>query len=357
MRVDFSEWYSRICLDSESDIIETRWNTLKAYCDKDEHEILELTKLFFELPADESFIKNFVEFYNDDDISFNGNNKREIAVLAGSTLMYLLENNREYLNKILLAIMSLALIHKDVIIPDIIKKIEEKFINISVQLREIEEEQDFEESILENIKANKNLSEELDENTENNYDMFNSIVQQIVNLGDNQIKLYKRLNVHREESKILSWIVGKYSENLQRKLNKKLNQSKAALVIGKELADKVNILPGPYASRAFLSNMLSLCKDDNKKSLIEMVDLLSDDMKIIIVEKYKIIDKGINTPVLMAINDAIKSDKCEVWKHTFNNSFNIQAESIILDNLDWAYQLYLECLLIKCYNGGNSYGC
>lgn len=355
MRINFSKWYSKACLKSKNEKIEIRWSTLENYCKKDEHNILELAKLFFELPTDESFKSDFVQFYNDDDISFKSEYTREIAVLAGSTLVYLLDNE-EYVNEILLAIMSLSLIKKDVIIPEIIKRVKETFINICTEIREAEGKQDKRQISIEvSDDIEKALVQWEDDKDQDN--MFRSIVKYIKNLSNNESKLYESLEIYREDSQILSWLIGQWSNDLDKPLNKKLNQSKVALILGKELADFVNIIPGPYPSRICLSRMLSYCKGDkSSKTLIEMVDLLDDNIKDKITEKYNIIDKGVNTPVLLAINKAMETDECEVWKHTFNKCFSISAESIELDVIDWAYQLYLECLLIKCYNGGKSYG-
>lgn len=134
-------------------------------------------------------------------------------------------------------------------------------------------------------------------------------------------------------------------------LNKKVSQKDIALIISKELADLVVVLPGPYPIKSFLKKMLDSCKLENKDfSLVEMVDALDTIKQNKILEKYNCIDESPeSTPILFSIKSAIEANKPDVWQHTVSNKIGIDINAAKNNVLDWAFLLYFECMLIKKY--------
>ncbi len=104
--------------------------------------------------------------------------------------------------------------------------------------------------------------------------MCNSIVSSVSFLVQNQNEMLKAMEIYREDSNILSWICGEWSNELDAQLTKKTTRKSVALILAKELADLVTVLPGPYAEKSFLKKMLDLCKlDAGTYTIVELVDV------------------------------------------------------------------------------------
>jgi hypothetical protein len=353
MKEKFCEWYRIVCVEPTHEQLQNRWDSLLEYCESDDINVLELVRLFFGLRTDEQFRDQFIEQYASKDLTFQSKNEREVSLLAGATLMELLEEEFE-VNKILLAIECIALFKQDVILPEVLEIVSDKLDDVTYGIRnELNKEQDYKsvsnEGMLELAKALEPGTWSSDSTIK-----FSKILSQIGTnfaiIQHNQEKLHKSLHIYKENSDVLSWLFGEWSNDLNKQLSKKVNQSQLALVLGKELADLVEQIPGPYSARAFLVRMLGHCKaDKNNIPLVEMVDSLDENWKKQLLDNYNIIEDGENTPVLLAISKALEAGEPTVWKHAYQKTIGINAEEMISDPLTWAYQMYLECLLIKSY--------
>ncbi|NLX81076.1 MAG: hypothetical protein GXZ03_05885, partial [Proteiniphilum sp.] len=146
-----------------------------------------------------------------------------------------------------------------------------------------------------------------------------------------------------------SWITGSWSNELDNPITKGALQKDIALLLAKELADFVKVIPGPYAFEAFLKRMLDNCKKDTKAySLVTMVDSIDDIHKSSILSCYQMNSgKQENTPILFSIKCALDAKQPDVWKSTANNKLSINVEATEHEALEWAKLLYFECLLVK----------
>jgi len=350
MRENFCEWYMIVCANPTNEQLQCRWESLQQYCEIEDINILELVKMFFGLPTDVSFRNQFTESYANKDLTFQSKNEREISLLAGVTLMELIEKDIQ-VNKIVLAIMCITLFKQEVVIPEIPDVVSDKLDDITADIREIETEQ----SII--AISNTGISElakvlETGTWSAENIVAFSKILSQIPanfnKLKNNQKNLQKSLTIYKEDSDILSWLFGEWSSDLKKPLNKKINQSQISLVLGKELADLVKQIPGPYSAKAFLVKMLGHCKADKSNiSLLEMVDSLDENWKKQLLDHYSIIENGENTPILLAVSKALDANEPNVWKYAYQKTIGIDPERATSNPLTWAYQIYLECLLVK----------
>ncbi|NMM62213.1 hypothetical protein HBE96_05840 [Clostridium sp. P21] len=350
MKDKFCEWYKFVCLDPTHEQLKNRWDSLQEYCENEDINVLELTKLFFGLPTEEAFKAEFVESYSNRDMTFLYENEREISMLAGATLMELLEKNIQVTN-IVLAIMCIALFKQESIIPEVIDIVSDKLDDIATDIRKSETEHSM------RYITNKGISElaktlESGTFTPESIIAFSKTLGQIVSnfniLQNNQENMEKSLEIYKEDSDILSWLFGEWSNDLKKQLNKKVNQNQISLVIGKELADLVKLIPGPYAAKAFLRKMLGHCKvDKNNITLVEIIDLLDEDWKKQLLNDYSIIGDGENTPILLAISKSLETSEQNVWKYAYQKVMEINVEEVKSDPLTWSYQMYLECLLVK----------
>lgn len=353
MREKFCEWYRFICMEPTNDQLKFRWESLQEYCDNEEPNILELTKMFFELPVDNSIKDKFVEYYINKDMTFKTDNDQEIALLAGATLADMIERN-EHTKEIVLAITCISFFKQDAIIPEVQSIAADKLADIASSIREVKAEQNMHEIKNTGVKDLKKSLEEETWNQENIKVLLTTLTKiesNITTLLNNQKQLCKSIDVYKEDSNILAWLIGGWSNDLDKQLNDEITQSNVALILGKELADLVERIPGPYSAKAFLKKMLACCKlEEGNISLIEIVDALDESWKKHLLDIYPLIDKGENTPILLAISKALEVNEPQVWKHSYKKLMGIDAEEVVGDSLSWAYQIYLECLLIKYYN-------
>lgn len=349
MKQFFSECYSRVNLGISPEQLEQRWQGVEQYSEKEDLDVFELVKIYYGLKNDEKFLQEFVQVFNDLDISFTQNNKRELGVLSGIILAILMESD-EYQLEVIFSVICLSKYNIDVVLPEIIEKAINYFGILSAESREtvfeskhvltkpFEEFADsLEDSSMDAIQIQKLAS------------MCRSIASSIAALVSNQCEMEKKLELYHEESSILSWICGEWSNDLNVQLSKKKTQKSVALILAKELADLVRVLPGPYASKAFIKKMLNLCKADKPTySLVELVDSLDNKSKQCIIDSYDCIDLTPEiTPILCSVKCALESGVPDVWKHTASGRVGFDLPSVENNILDWAELMYLECMLIK----------
>lgn len=351
MKEKFCEWYRNVCIDPTHEQLQNRWDSLQEYYESNDIDIMELVKLFFELPVEEQFKAEFIKPHFNKDMTFQRDNKREISLLAGTALMELLEDEVD-VNKIILAIMCIAPFKQDVVISEVLDIVSEKLDDITSGIRSEKNTEQGKLAISD--KGIANLAKNLETGSWSNESTinFSKILSQIANnfniLQSNQEKLQQSLAIYREDSDILSWLFGEWSNDLDKQLSKKINQSQISLVLGKELADLVKQIPGPYSAKAFLKKMLGHCKPDkNNITLLEIVDTLDEGWKKRLLDDYSIIKDGVNTPILLAVSKSQEVNDPNVWKHAYQKLTQINAEEVESDLLTWAYQIYLECLLVK----------
>mgnify|MGYP003184982336 CR=1 FL=1 len=350
MKQLFSESYSRVGLGISPEQLERRWQGIEQYIEKEDLDVFELVKMYYGLKNNEEFVQEFVKVFNDLDISFTKNNRRELSLLSGIILAELMENKDYQLNTIF-SIVCLSKYNIDVVLPEIIEKAIGCFGSLSAKSREAAHvyknvpTKPFTDCA-KSLKENPSMDETQIQNLEAAY---RSIASSITALVSNQREMGKELELYREESSILSWICGEWSNDLDIQLSKKRTQKSVAFVLAKELADLVRVLPGPYASKSFIKKMLDLCKGDKATySLAELVDSLDNNSKQRIIDSYDCIDSAeVITPILCSVKCALETGAPDVWKPVVSGRLGFDFPSTENNILDWAELMYLECMLIK----------
>ncbi|SHI10371.1 hypothetical protein SAMN02745823_02439 [Sporobacter termitidis DSM 10068] len=350
MKQFFSESYSTVCVDANREQLEMRWKGIEQYCGRKEFKICELVKMFYLLTVNDDFFQDFISVFNEIDISFSRNNKKELSVLAGNILVHLMEH-ADFKLDIIFTIICLSKYNIDVLIPQVIEKAYTIFGYLSAETREREMACKIisTKSLKEYALKLKDLAEMGTEEITGLATTINTIASSISMLMQNQSETKKAIEVYHEDSNILAWLFGNWSNDLGIALTKKIAQKDVALILAKELADLVSVMPGPYPIVSFLNKMLDLCKSDTKNySLVEMVDAIDGDMKQSIIEKYNCTSETPeNTPILFSIKSARDVNKPEVWKHVVSSRMGFEIDSIQNSILDWAFLMYFECMLIK----------
>jgi hypothetical protein len=352
MKQFFSESYSKVCVDANREQLEMRWRGIEEYCGREKFDIYELVKMYYLLTVNDEFYQDFISVFHEIDISFNKNSKKELSVLAGNILVRLKEKAELKLD-IIFSIICLSKYNIDVAVPEVIEKAYTSFGELSANTREreIAYKNVSTKSLKDYALTLKGLAAMGQEQIAGLATTIDAIASSISMLVQNQSEMKKAIEVYHEDSNILAWVFGNWSNDLGIALTKKIDQKDVALILAKELADLMVVMPGPYPIKSFLNKMLDLCKLDTKTySLVEMVDAVDSDMKQSIVGKYNFISETPeSTPIMYSIKSAIDVNKPEVWQHAVSSRMGFEISSIQNSILDWAVLMYFECMLIKTH--------
>ena len=125
--------------------------------------------------------------------------------------------------------------------------------------------------------------------------------------------------------------------------------SEACIVIGKELADIIKNLPGPYASNAVLYKILSIFSVDETENitLSTAINKLNKTWRQQVLKAYSAEKTKEITPLLSAISGSLDVDGATEWKAAYKKLTGFDPSNIKMSAMKLAYQMYLECLVIK----------
>lgn len=350
MRKQFAELYLRVCAEPKTEQIEKRWQGIEEYCSQDEINIYNLVKMAYSLSPTDEFKDEFITIFQNIDISFQVSFVKEQELLASICLMKLMEDSYLSLH-IALAVICVSKYNIKILVPELGVAAYKVFGEASAEIRE--KSVDFKKcsnaSSSKLIGSLKELTELEQTHITELSNALTEIVKNINTIVQNQNQALDIINILQEDSDILSWITGSWSNELEKPITKGTLQKDIALLLAKELADFVKVIPGPYAFEAFLKKMLDNCKKDTKEySLVIMVDSIDDAHKSAIFSCYQMDDvKRENTPILFSIKCALDAKQPDVWKSTANNKLSINVEATEHEALEWAKLLYFECLLVK----------
>ncbi len=350
MKNVFCENYIKVCPNPLEGQMEKRWQGIDAYCSRDDVEIPDLVMMAFGLNASEQFKNDFVPIFQDIDMRFQANNLRELSILSSICLMKLM---KETSLKVTIAVSVMCLSHYnlEILVPELVTEAFKCFFETSSELRD--------KKIKCKTCATKSTNEFinlLEELTTLDHTDVQSLLKSLLEfsqnfelINENQKNTIEKLDILSEDSDILSWITGSWSNELGKPITKTIAPHNIALILGKELADLVKVCPGPFAFEGFLKQMLSSCKSDTKSySLVKMIDCLDNDIKMSILKDYPVnLSLKSNTPLLISIKCALEANTSEVWKSTASNKLSFNVELVENTILEWAKMMYLECILMK----------
>jgi len=350
MKDVFSKNYIKVCPNPLEGQMENRWKGIEEYCDKDEVEIVDLIIMAFGLNSNEQFAKEFALIFQNIDMRFQPDALKELSLLSCMCLMKLIEESNLSIN-VALSVMCLSKYNLEILVPELVTKAFECFYEVSAGLRDkkIQYKLYSIKSTEEFIEVSEELSTLDKTNISSLSKALSELSQNFTTISQNQKLVIDMLDILKEDSDILSWIIGSWSNELNQPIIKTTAQLNIALIIAKELADLVKVCPGPFAFEGFLQKMFSNCKSDTKSySLVKMIDSVDNDTKASILKDYPINARlQLNTPLLISMKCALEANKPDVWKSTASHKLSFNVESVDNTILEWAKLMYLECILVK----------
>ncbi len=350
MKNVFSENYIKVCPSPLEGQMEKRWKGIEEYCDRKKVNIPDLIMMAFGLKVNEEFKNDFYSIFQNIDMRFSANSLKELSILSCICLMKLMEET-DLNKKIALSVMCLSKYNLEILVPELVTQAYECFYKLSSALREkeIEYKPVSTKNTKEFIKLSKGLSELDNAGIESLSNSLSEISNIFSSIDKNQKSIIDELAILKEDSDILSWITGSWSNELNKPISKSTLPHSIALILGKELADLVKVCPGPFAFEGFLIKMFSNCESDTKTySLVKMIDSVEPDIKASILKDYPIKESlQSNIPLLISMKCALEANALDVWKSTASNKLSFNVETTEKTILEWAKLMYLECILVK----------
>lgn len=358
MNKKFSEWYRVANIEPTSELLNNRWDGIIDFIENklEMYDTFELVRMFYGRPTQEKFRDKYVESFSGFDSAFDRNNEFELSVLAGATLVEVIENH-EYKMMAMLATISFSFLEVSPVIPDILETVRDVFLKETCSARE--EFLDEDDIIHKSPNCNK-LLKAIKENQINSIDNILPLLSDYIsetngcfkNLYKNANHYKKIANIYEEDSQILWWMTGEWSNDLDKSFHE-VKQADASLYIGKELGDKIKILPGPYSAKAVIYKMLQCCNKKNKCATVTLKDIIENadtTWKAECLKNYNITEIEEITPIMFAISKSLTVDTGDDWNPQFKKITKCSANDIRKSVEEMTFQMYLECLTVKCYN-------
>ncbi len=343
----FYKWYKKINISMDDQQTNTRLTGIKNAIESFENpeNMSQLLKIYYRLHVDSAMKKRFVDYFANDDMNFDETNEEEIVILAGGTLAYLLEEEHQIYAAFSILILDRFYDAALAELSDMAKNIIEK--------TALENKNDRESSIGElktlNSKEIENVFGDPVKLTEVEADKLISVIK-LLNCNIDLLTdvIQNENKKYQEDVGILSWIVGEWSNILERPLSEVSNVN-GAFVIGAELSDLVLRYPGPYPAKALMKKMLDKCINEDatisEVTLTEFIDSQDEELRRVIVDKYGKTCRNRNLLVLSAVDTSLSVDGPREWIPVYKKAWKINPDEIKLDLLEWSELIYQECML------------
>jgi len=355
MDKNFAEWYRVANIEPRNEQLKMRWEGIENFLAEslDENDVFELTRLFFSSPITSDFKDKFIDLFTDIDSSFDRKNSVELSVLAGVTLIQIYNGYKDLDNLVLLSVMSISFDGQESTVPEIYQLMKTYFKDGAIGTREKILELDnaqYEiprsETLLKLLNSEGILQwdEPLKKEFSTYITSLNSYFTKCNDFNSEYVK------VCIEDSQILWWLTGNWSRDENIPFKEMQSSFYAAIIAGKELADNISIFPGPYSAKAVLYKIIKENKKAEKiekSTIISIIDSLKKEWKNTVISKYSPEMSKDITPILTAMKYSLKVDGLKEWVPMFKKEI-FDPEKLECSALEVAYQIYIECLTVKC---------
>jgi hypothetical protein len=267
LNVDFGEWYRAANIEPTNEMLTNRWQGVEAIREKvDKDTGTNLVRLFL-MPSEapDEFIRQFRQTFFDIDNSFRmKKNEKELQVLAGASIIAILEDKSALRDGIALTLVASAApnIRKTVLLPDVIESALSFLFERSAAVRKVEKASvvtpgNFSQ-VIEQVKnaAATNSANQLGAPLEQ---VLKSLAEAVSNLHQNSAEqvnaLQRRLDVVAEETEMVWWLFGSVSRQTEEAF-KGMPPARASLLAAVDLAELTKIIPPPRAAVAYLDRAL-----------------------------------------------------------------------------------------------------
>ena len=351
MNGNFREWYLDVCPNPNEGQVDKRIACIENFTENASIEDIKfLLNLYGKRTVDQERLDNFVELFAQVDPSFSKKHKEELTLLAGVTLLEIVENS-DICDIGELLIISHSFAHEQVSFSAILETVRQKFDNDRRSLRENLDKQN---TPAFSVSGLSELKKHIEENGWG-ADAPTKLLKVLSSVQSSMQAIKKRIaeqeeqqGIYREDSQLLWWMLSEWSNSLGCSL-KTLEKAEGSMVIGYDAAQLVTNYPGPYAMEGILEKIIAACKGTQKKQPFS-----NCVMQIPSILRKNILKIAKNSPVLECLplcNGIICShnaEKPEEWYPKFQREF-LEIQNDSFTPYQYAWQMYLEVLTLRCY--------
>jgi hypothetical protein len=331
----FADWYRVMTIESNAETLSNRWEGVEAVIKSlDSHLVLDIVRLFFKKrPKDPNFLVSFAEYFKNADITFPmRGNDLELQVLAGASIVNCLETSQKYAINIAYAVVCSDLqgLIQPVLMPEVID--------------------DAKTYLLKESTKTHSKIEFAEIKVEIESDDLPTSITQLIDTANNSLKsLYNSIQIQKEESNILWWLFGEYSNDMKCRMAE-LKLPAASLIAGKELADLTLFVPGHSSAEAILDKMLRSGRKDIAKAttLSAAIKAAPLTWRQQLLKQIDMSEIDELCPILYAICKSIETKDDVSWAVIFENNIGVSAEEPILA-VRLAMQIFQEILFASNY--------
>lgn len=311
-------------------------------------DLWDLVNLFFERECKQNFLEKLVGNFAKEDNTFAEDKIHELQVLAGIILNEICEqDSTDVMFRIIVSINSYTFLGRKPISWAIFTDIQNKYKNVTAKVRD---DIVFEYNSISQLPKNINFpAVEESKNYELNSEDINKLstmVKKINNictfLNKNYLELMNKNKILYENTELLWWLLDGYSYDEQKDYSE-LPLQKAAIILGKDLAEIVQCKPGPYMACSLINKAMKE-KGKQKETFDSYIDACSDEIIDRLFEKIGDVN---DTPILYALGKKRETGE-KNWIKAFENKFESAQREYT--GIDIANQMYMECLLKKDKN-------
>lgn len=304
---------------------------------------VDLIKIYYKMECYKEVKTKFIDCFYSTDKTFDEENEEEISVLAGCVLYKLIQDNADIWLAYSVYILDNFFERK---VEELSGLACETIITLTKDVKKVSPcekftwKKDWEKELVDEVGKAVSTTPQA------TVDMLKNVratINKVINYSNSLLEENKKCE---EKINVLSWIIGEWSNFLQKPLEE-IEDTEGAVVIGMELAELVS-MPGPFAADSFLVKMLEHCKSTGTEiSLTDLVDGQEEVVKKHIVEKFGEEAKEINLPIISAIEYSLSVDDKGAWVSAYRKAWKINPDTIKLSWKDWSKLVYLECMLSK----------
>lgn len=348
---DFETWYDEVMVGGDLDRLERRWKnvrTLAAEADPSHVDTLLTVALGHEVPVERlGAIKTY--FKDDEEDNNREPNDRELQILSGSVLAYVLDRDDEIAAYAALTISTASMVGaRPYDLPMNLTQLAEYAL---VRISELNRARPDLRSIstispISFTETKAKLDEQPDVGgmaaalevyaTEVNRG-FEALRNEVSAINT---KNEKFLAVQDEELNLLWWIIGGYCSDLGKSF-RDISENARALVLGSELAGMTSFLPGPPSIKAMLCR--AGLSPEIAIPIPKAVNACSSEWLNSVINRQSG-NSPLFEPIHLAIYRKLESNDDTSWIEGWTTECNLDKElAFSITDIGWLF--YCECLI------------
>lgn len=349
----FGEWLRDALADVDDDLLKRRWSGVETLVESlDVREIMDLVLYGTACRKynGETIRKVRLAFWEHDNAFRMEGNDLELQRLCGAVVTRVLHGDSEHRMDIALACSCLKFggTYDGFGSPAMSEEADKILQGLSVTTRSQDNLKKIAQRVIAPVRLLANVKQLIDQGHETIpitelSEILSETAKGLNRVARENVALHRALNIQKEETDILWWLVGAYSNDLKVPFET-LDGPIAAIVAGKELADHVRRRPGPLSVANILRRMIR--KSAGHTAAISLEALIT---RIPLSWRSNLVAETDEEalpycPLLAAMAHSVSLEDDRSWVTPFRQHFPHSTELDISPEV-LAYQMYCERVL------------